>query len=178
MKNHKLRKEKQKMSIDFLFYLLGAIALVSSFGVISVKQPIYAALWLIIVLISLAGIFALLSNLFLFTVQIILYAGAIMTLILFIIMFLNIKEDNTPLEPKKFMLMVGSSALALPFVVLSIKAIMSLDSKPLPIISGFGNVDAIGLTLFGSWVLPFELISILLLVALLGAVTLGQRSKA
>jgi NADH-quinone oxidoreductase subunit J len=164
--------------MDFLFYLLAAITLVSSFGVISVKQPIYAALWLIIVLVALAGIFALLSNLFLFTVQIILYAGAIMTLILFIIMFLNIREENTPKEPKRLGLIFGSSLLALPFILVSIKAILSLDSKPLPIISGFGNVESIGIALFGRWVLPFELISILLLVALLGAVTLGQRSKA
>ena len=107
------------MSITILFYLLSFLTLSSSIGMISVRQPVQAALFFIVTLLSVGALFALLSNTFLFMVQIILYAGAIITLLLFIIMFLGIKEHNIPLEPHRFKTMLLVSVLMVPFVVIT-----------------------------------------------------------
>ena len=92
--------------IDLVFIVLSLIAIGGALGMIIFAQSIYSALILIVCIISLGGIFALLSAPFLFMVQIIVYAGAIMTLILFILMFLNIREEDLPKEPNKFKFIV------------------------------------------------------------------------
>jgi len=166
------------MSVTILFYILGFIALVSSVGMISSRQPIFASLLFIVTLLSLAGLFALLSNSFMFAVQIILYAGAIITLLLFIIMFLGIKHKNLPNEPDRFKTMIIVTVLLIPFTGTTIQQIMKMPSHDLTfIIEGFGSLRNVGMRLFENWIFPFELISILLLVALVGAVTLGKGSR-
>jgi len=166
------------MSVTILFYILGFMALVSSLCMISIRQPVHAALFFIVTLLSIAALFALLSNAFLFAVQIILYAGAIIALLLFIIMFLGIRERNIPQEPGRFKMMGFVAVLLLPFVWTVIKAIERMPSHDLSIIiDDFGSLKNIGMQLFKNWVFPFEIISILLLIALVGAVTLGKGAR-
>ncbi|MDQ1339169.1 MAG: NADH-quinone oxidoreductase subunit [Campylobacterota bacterium] len=161
-----------------LFYLFGSVSLISSIATISVRNPVYSALFFIIALLSLSGLFALLSNTFLFAIQIILYAGAIISLLLFIIMFLGIAEKNIPNEPNRFKTMFVVAVLLLPFVLAVIRGIEGMPANDLSmIIDSFGSLKNVGLELFKSWVFPFELISILLLIALLGAVTLGKGAR-
>ena len=88
--------------IDLLFIGLSFLAICGAIAMLVYANPMYSALGVLISMLSVAGIFALLSATFLFMVQIIVYAGAIMTLILFILMFLNIKEEDLPEEPHKF----------------------------------------------------------------------------
>lgn len=161
-----------------LFYLLALAALAGAAGMVTVRQPISAALSFIVVLVSLAGLYALLSNSFLFAVQIILYAGAIITLMLFIIMFLNVKEQNLPDEPGMGRQMFLGLAGVLPIAGTAAYAVSGIPGTDLSvIISGFGEVKALGQALFTDWIFPFELISILLLAALVGAVTLGKGAR-
>lgn len=162
--------------IDTLFFALAILAVAGGYAMVTCKQTIHSALSLIVSILALAGIFALLSASFLFMVQIIVYAGAIITLLLFIIMFLNVKEENLPEEKNKTSLLVFGTLMLVPFNFLILKAFMNLPSKSLGIKEdGFGDVKAFGDVLFNSWLVPFELISILLLAALVGAVVYARK---
>jgi NADH-quinone oxidoreductase subunit J len=143
------------------------------------KSPIYAALGLLISVISVGGLFALLSASFMFMVQIIVYAGAIMTLLLFILMYLNIDEKDLPQEPKRNFLIGLGIAIMLPINALILDTIAKMPQADMSIVEeGFGGVKEIGLILYKDWLIPFELISILLLVALIGSVVLAKKRKA
>jgi NADH-quinone oxidoreductase subunit J len=161
---------------EILFAILALVTIVSSVVMISAHRPIDSALSFIITLISIAALFALVNATFLFVVQIIIYAGAILSLILFIIMFLNIKDDNLPDEKYKNRWLLATSIIITPFSAILIDLILRSDIA----VNGvsdekFGTIKDVGLTLFSQWVLPFELVSILLLVALIGSVTLSKR---
>lgn len=156
--------------------ILAVVAVVSSIVMISAHRPIDSALSFIVTLISIAALFGLMNATFLFVVQIIIYAGAILTLILFIIMFLNIKDENLPDEKYKNRWLLATSILILPFSAILINLILRSDIAVNNVIDDkFGTIKDVGLTLFSQWVLPFELVSILLLVALVGSVTLSKR---
>ena len=164
--------------IDILFIILALMCISGALGMILFAQPIYSALSLILTILALAGVFALLSAPFLFMVQIILYAGAIITLLLFIIMFLNIRNDELPQEPNKILTIVLGAVLLIPFNVLIFKEFNTLASKPMSILTdGFGSINNFGMELFRNWLVPFELISMLLLAALVGAVVLARKDK-
>ena len=107
--------------IDVLFIGLSLLAIGGAISMIVYSNPMYSALGVLISMLSVAGIFALLNATFLFMVQIIVYAGAIMTLILFILMFLNIKEEDLPKEPHKFKFIALGAIIMIPLNVLVIK---------------------------------------------------------
>ncbi|WP_419769024.1 MAG: NADH-quinone oxidoreductase subunit J [Candidatus Marinarcus sp.] len=162
--------------INFLFIVLSFFAITGGLAMLLYKSPIYAALGLLISVLSVAGLFALLSASFLFIVQIIVYAGAIMTLVLFILMFLNIGDEHLPKEPNRNMLIGLGIAVMLPVNALILDTISKMPNADMSIVAeGFGGIKEIGLKLFSEWLIPFELISILLLVALIGAVVLAKR---
>lgn len=164
--------------IDILFIILSTFAIIGAFGMISFKQPSNSALSFIVTLIAISGLFALLNASFLFMIQIIVYAGAIVTLLLFIIMFLNVNELALPEEKDKFLIMMFGVVFLVPLNIVVFKAFQSLKSKPLEILSSdFGSIEKIGKHLFNNWVLPFELISILLTIALIGAIALAKKDK-
>ena len=166
------------MQNEILFGILALLTLLSAVFMISAHRPIDAALSFIVTLVSLSGLFALLGSTFLFAVQIIIYAGAILSLILFIIMYLNIKDDNLPQEPHKVRWMLGTAAAVAPFCLILIQLVAKTEfPPPADAVEGFGSITTIGLDLYSKWVLPFELISILLLVALIGAVTLAKKEE-
>jgi NADH-quinone oxidoreductase subunit J len=165
--------------IDIVFAFLSLTAIGGGLGMIVLAQPIYSAFSLIVSMVAIAGIFALLSSPFLFAVQIIIYAGAIITLLLFVIMFLNIKNENLPQEPNKFNIIIVGAILLVPFNILIIKAFNTLPHKSMKILStDFGSVQVFGMELFRSWLIPFELISMLLLSALVGAVVYARKEKS
>ena len=166
------------MQNEILFGILALLAIVSAITMISVRRPIDAALSFIVTLVSLAGLFALLGSTFLFVVQLIIYAGAILSLIVFIVMFLNIKDANLPDEPYRFRWMAGTAAIVAPFCFVLIGLIIKTNlGVPAEAVEGFGSIRTIGLDLYSDWVIPFELISVLLLVALVGAVTLASKEE-
>lgn len=164
--------------MDLIFIILSLFAIGGALGMVLFHQPVHSALSLILTIIALAGLFALLSASFLFMVQIIVYAGAIITLLIFIIMFLNVKEVNLPKEPyKNITLFIGSLAL-LPLNFLILRAFSKLPlAQQNVLVEGFGDIKPLGMELFRGWLLPFELISVLLLVALIGAVVLGRKEE-
>ena len=164
--------------IDLIFIGLSLLAILGAVAMIVYANPMYSALGVLISMLSVAGLFALLNATFLFLVQIIVYAGAIMTLILFILMFLNIDEHDLPQEDNKLRNIIWGAIIMLPLNVVILKAVSALPEKDMSIVeTNFGGIKEVGMLLYENWLISFELISILLLVALVGAVVLAKRKK-
>ncbi|RPD47164.1 NADH-quinone oxidoreductase subunit J [Hymenobacter sediminis] len=160
-----------------LFLFLAFVALLSALGVVFAKNPVHSVLFLILTFFALSGHYLLLNAQFLAAVNIIVYAGAIMVLFLFVIMFLNLNVDTEPHKPalaKIAAAIAGGSLLVI--LVAALKDVQptgaatdaSFDSQ-------IGMVDRLGLVLYQQYLLPFELASVLFLVAMVGAVMLGKR---
>ncbi len=155
------------------------MAVLGAIGLILFKHPMNGAMSFVVTLISLAGLYALLSARLMFVIQLIVYAGAIMSLIIFIIMFLNIQDSDLPDEKGRGLFLVGGAVIIAPITWFLFRIVGSLPGSGTKIIGGgFGGVRDVGLLLFKNWLLPFEIVSILLLVALVGAVVLaGKRGE-
>ncbi|MBT8346772.1 MAG: NADH-quinone oxidoreductase subunit J [Desulfofustis sp.] len=154
------------------------LAVLGALGLIIFKHPMNGAMSFVMTLISMAGLYALLSAKLIFAIQLIVYAGAIMSLILFIIMFLNIQEKDLPLDPNRWFYLAGGIIVVAPIAGLLIKISKSLPATEVTVFEdGFGGVKEVGQLLFSQWLLPFEIVSILLLVALVGAVVLAGKRE-
>jgi NADH-quinone oxidoreductase subunit J len=160
---------------QIVFYVLAFVAVVSALQVVLQKSPLYAALNLIVTLVSLALIFAQLSAGFLAAVQVIVYAGAIVVLFIFIIMLLNLTDDGGREFRAVPMKVVGA-------VLVGVIALGVLSAVGSPVVDkfpeapeGFGSIEQVGHSLFGEYVLPFELSGLLLLVAIVGTIVLARR---
>jgi NADH-quinone oxidoreductase subunit J len=159
-----------------LFYLFGTLAVVSALGVILHPHPVYSALCLVLALFQIAGLFILLDAEMVAFLQVIVYAGAIMVLFLFVIMLLNLEREPAapPIAWRLTMLGVGGLlGLELAWFFLR-RATMPSASSTEPA-SDFGSVTSLAATLFTQHALSFELTSVLLLVAVVGAVVLAKR---
>ena len=167
------------MLSQWLFYGFATLSVLGALGLILSRNPMNGAMCFLITLVSLAGLYALLSASLLFVLQLIVYAGAIMSLVVFIIMFLNLQRSDIPVETGKWGYLLGGSLAVIPIGLLLLKVVSSLPGGEVDIVgNGFGQVKEVGLVLFRDWLLPFEVVSILLLVALVGAVVLaGKKEK-
>ncbi len=166
------------MFAEWLFYVFSVLSVLGALGLVLFRHPMSGAMSLIVTMISLAGLYALLSAKLIFVLQLIVYAGAIMSLILFIIMFLNIQTSDLPEEKGRFYYLIGGAILIVPFGSFLIKVVKSLPGSEVTIVGkGFGGVKEVGLILFQDWLLPFEIVSILLLVSLVGAVVLAGKRR-
>jgi NADH-quinone oxidoreductase subunit J len=167
------------MFADGLFLGFAVLAVLGAAGLVLFRHPMNGAMSFVVTLISLAGLYALLSAKLIFALQLIVYAGAIMSLIVFIIMFLNIQPDDLPKEETKLLYILGGIVLVLPIGFLLVKIVKSVPMASTAIVgNGFGGVQQVGLLLFKDWLIPFEIVSILLLVSLVGAVILaGKRGS-
>ena len=167
------------MLSQWLFYGFAALSVLGALGLILSRNPMNGAMCFLITLASLAGLYALLSASLLFVLQLIVYAGAIMSLVVFIIMFLNLQRSDIPVETGKWGYLLGGSLAVIPIGLILLKVVATLPGGEIDIVgNGFGQVKEVGLVLFRDWLLPFEVVSILLLVALVGAVVLaGKKEK-
>lgn len=162
--------------MQFIFFALAAAALISGALVVFQVHPLRSALWLIVNFFAVAGIYLLLNAEFMAAIQIIVYAGAIMVLFLFVIMLLNLRHPeeptNRPYAGQKVAGIVLSLALAffLSYGLSRVQLAPAGAAKP-----GLGNTESIARLLFTDYLLPFEVTSILLLVAIVGAVVLAKR---
>ncbi len=171
--------------MEILFFLLALMAVGSALSVILQRNPIYSAIGLIVTLCSLAGLFLTLAAQFIAAIQIVVYAGAIMVLFVFVIMLLNVRAEEAKLDRQKFL-----KWLALPlFVALLgevyyvIRTVSDLPPPLAPTGSAppetiLGTVESIGTAMFTTYLLPFEATSVLILMAIVGAMHLARREKA
>lgn len=166
------------MFAEGLFFAFAVLAVLGALGLVLFRHPMNGAMSLIVTMISLAGLYALLSAKLIFVLQLIVYAGAIMSLILFIIMFLNIQDSDLPEEKGRLYYLLGGVVAIVPIAAFMIKLVKGIPAREATVVgNGFGGVKEVGLVLFQDWLLPFEIVSILLLVALIGAVVLAGKRR-
>jgi NADH-quinone oxidoreductase subunit J len=159
-----------------LFFFLTFVTLLSAIGVVVARNPVHSVLFLILTFFTLTGHYVLLNAQFLAAVNIIVYAGAIMVLFLFVIMFLNLnvaKEMERPTLGKIAAVISGGLLLVLMVAILRTADPGTYDAAVFN--SQVGMVETLGLVLFRDFILPFELVSVLFLVSMVGAVMLGKK---
>ncbi len=161
-----------------LFLVLAVLTVVAALTVVLHPNPVKCALSLIVTLFLLAVIFVLLEAHMIAALQIIVYAGAIMVLFLFVIMLLNLQSDDPERGRRRFVLRglawAGGAILAVELAMLTRGAPVGTSGAAPP---GYGGAPAVAKALFTDFLLPFELTSILLLVAVVGAVVLAQKQR-
>jgi NADH-quinone oxidoreductase subunit J len=167
------------------FYLFGLIAIASSIAFVTRKSPIAAALWLVNTMFSLAALYAMLEAHFIAVIQVLVYAGAIMVVFLFVVMLLNLGHPSEIADARGKWGKIAAGALGIALLA----QIMALAGQRLPepftpggdfdpnVVRDLGAVGSVAQPLFNEYLLAFELTSILLLVAIVGAVVLGRRRR-
>jgi len=156
-----------------LFYVISALLVLSSLMVVFLRNVIHCALALVAALFLIAILFVMLHAPMMGVLQVLVYAGAIMVLFLFVIMFLN----PTASEPRR-KLWWGFGSLAALLLAASLAALLSNGGAPADPVAAtetFGSPETLAKSLFTDFVLPFEITSVLLLVAIIGAVVLAKR---
>jgi NADH-quinone oxidoreductase subunit J len=162
---------------DILFYVFAALTLLCGTLVIAnpfSRNPVTSAMFLVLTIISMAGLFVLLHAYFLAAVQILVYAGAVMVLFLFVIMLLDLKDEERR-RIKKFSLVTGLISVGA-IVAIFLKVLVTTKTGanlPAPMLEG--EPAALGKLLFTQYLLPFEVVSVLLLVAMMGVILLSKK---
>jgi len=167
------------MIIDYvIFFGLALIAVASALGMLLSKNAIYSALYLIVNFITVAIFYLLLNAGFIALTQITVYAGAIMVLFLFVIMLLGAERlpDTQTLPWQRPLAIILAAMLAVETILVLLRGPLgAAPAAQLP--EAFGTPQLVGETLFGPYLLPFEVISILLLAAMVGVVVLNRRNR-
>lgn len=161
---------------DVLFFVFGGLALACGFMTVAnpfSRSPVASALFLVLTMVWLAGLFVLLHAFFIAAVQILVYAGAVMVLFLFVIMLLDLKEEERRTW-NRFGVGAGFITVAGLLGVLGATILKShAGAGATPELEG--TTHALGLALFQRYLLPFEVVSVLLLVGMLGVILLSRR---
>ena len=166
------------MLASLLFILFAGMAVGCAIAMVAQRNPLYSAISLIGVLVSLACLYVMLAAPFIAAVQVIVYAGAIMVLVVFVIMLLNV-EDEEPRRNRLAFLVPTAIALAAILIAETAFILYSVQSSPYTPrdnVSNVGLTASVGTGLFTEYLLPFEVTSILLLMAIVGAMSLARRS--
>ena len=163
--------------VALLFILFAGMAIGCAVSMVAQRNPLYGAISLIGVFISLACLYVTLAAPFIAAVQVIVYAGAIMVLVVFVIMLLNVEEEERlPLRLRSLVpIAVGLAAMLFAEAAFIIFFVQASPSTPKTNISDVGLTSSIGAGLFTTYLLPFEITSVLLLMAIVGAITLARR---
>jgi len=158
-----------------LFYLFGALAVLFALSMLlNVHNTVAGALSLVVTMVSLAAIYVLLEAHFVAAIQIMVYAGAIVVLFLFVVMLLNLRDDD--FAPGRQRLVRVAGALAGVFALAQFLRWLAPGLPELPAVpAGFGGHRAVGIALYTDYVLLVELIALLLLAAIVGALVLAKR---
>jgi NADH-quinone oxidoreductase subunit J len=160
---------------DVLFYVFAALTLLCAILVVAnpfSRNPVTSAMFLVLTIISMSGLFLLLHAFFLAAVQILVYAGAVIVLFIFVIMLLDLKEEQRR-KIKFFGLIAGlvSVGIVVSIFIKSLASIKPLAAEP----TLEGETYALGKLLFTQYTLPFEIVSVLLLVAMVGVILLSKK---
>jgi len=157
-----------------LFWTFAAVAVASAVLCITRTSPVASALWLVMTLFQIAALFVLLDAQFLAVLQVLVYAGAIMVLFLFVIMLLDLKEEERR-KVKKLGLGAGLISVGA-IVAIFVRSLLAANpGKELVNPTAVGDTGTLGKMLFTKYLLPFEIVSILLLVAMVGVILLSKK---
>lgn len=163
--------------LALLFILFAGLAVGCAISVVVQRNPLYSAISLIGVFIALACLYVTLAAPFIAAVQVIVYAGAIMVLVVFVIMLLNVEEEERRPLRLRILVPIGVALAAILFAETAFIIFFVHEARATPsgTISDIGQTSSIGAGLFTTYLLPFEVTSILLLMAVVGAMTLARR---
>ncbi len=156
------------------FYIAGAMAVATALGSVLARDPLRAALSLIVCFLSLAVLYVLLSAQFVAAIQIIVYAGAIMVFFVIVIMMLD--PGRVTGGPRILWILLGLAGAGL-IAALLIDSLAGVPSYGGDVTAGFGTTEEVGMSIFRRFILPFEVLSFLLLAAMIGAVVLTRKDE-
>ena len=163
-----------------LFYVLAAILVFAALRVVTARNPVHAALWLVLAFFTAAAHWLMLRAEFLAIALVLVYVGAVMVLFLFVVMMLDVNFDNLRTQFKSY-LPVGATVFVLVLVEM---ALVLLGNKPVgvavataPAPTGGSNTRALGALLYTDYVYPFEIAAVVLLVAIIAAIALTHRRR-
>jgi NADH-quinone oxidoreductase subunit J len=160
----------------YLFYIFAALTLVCALLVVAnpfSRNPVTSAMFLVLAIGFMAGLFVLLNAFFLAAVQILVYAGAVMVLFLFVIMLLNVKEEERRPYRKLAIAMALAAAGTIAALILKVVDQSGVGAGLKPSLEG--GTRELGRLLFTQYLLPFEIVSVILLVAMVGVVLLSKK---
>jgi len=164
--------------LEIIFYILSAITLGTAFLTVFSKNPIHSAIYLVVCFFSLAGHYVLFNAQFLAIVHIIVYAGAIMVLLLFTLMLMNLNKEDEVSKPKwvSFAALISACILG----VVLIAALKSAQPEVMDYANtgeDFQSIKVLGKVLLNEYQVPFEFASVLLLVSMIGAVLISKKEE-
>ena len=160
-----------------LFYAFGGLSVLASLWMITRRSPLSSALSLVVAFIGLAALYALLEAQLLFVVQVWVYAGAVMVLVLFVIMLLNLREEETRPGAASWgrFLLYGVIAAAVGWKALGVLA--GVRAVAPPVSKEWGGVASVAEILFTRYLVPFQIVGLLLLAVVVGVVALAKRAR-
>ncbi len=158
----------------FFFYFAGA-TLLSSLLTVALRDPIHCTIALLSALLHVAGLFILLHAEFIAAIQIIIYAGAVLVLYLFVLMLLDLKQAETVLVGQ-YRFALFFAAVLLGEIGLLLSRAPFLNDQVIPLPPKMGNTQALGVALFTDYLFPFEVVGVLLLGAIVGALVLAKQT--
>jgi NADH-quinone oxidoreductase subunit J len=166
---------------DFFFFLFAAMAILSAIFMVTQANPVASVVYLVVTFFALSGLFVILDAHFIAAVQVIVYAGAIMVLFLFVIMLLNL-GSGVPADIRRGLARVLAGSVALALIVVLTRLVLGdpgtealAPSALASVLESKGAVRALAEPLFNRYLVAFEVTSVLLLVAIIGAVVLARR---
>lgn len=162
---------------DLFFYLLAAVAIASALMVVTRRNAVHSAMYLVLAMAAIAGIFIQLGSLFIAALQIIVYAGAIMVLFLFVIMMLNLKRDEFGFDSRIFQRIFAFVLGAIFMVQLILVVVKFPFQGGKPIDYSMGDIPSLSRKLFIDYLYPFEIVGVLLLAAIIGAVVIARKHE-
>jgi NADH-quinone oxidoreductase subunit J len=157
-----------------VFYFFAALSVVGGVMMITRKSAVHSAVYLVLTFVSVSAIYIILGADFLFAVQVLVYAGGILVLFLFVIMLVNLEEPRRYTGGKLHLVTAAVITLLLFGMLAGLFARAGAGQVLVSSGQAEGNLQAVGLALFRDYMFPFEVVSVLLLVAMIGAIVLGR----
>jgi len=162
--------------IPVFFAYFSLVSILAGILTVALRNPVHCGLALLTLLLHVAGLFVLLNAEFLFAVQIIVYAGAILVLYLFVLMLLNLKTEERYLHTRYALILFAGVAILGELIVLMLRSPLGGDKGDAPAAAVLkeGASYAVGIKMFGDYLLPFEIVGVFLLGAIIGAIVLAK----
>ena len=166
--------------VPFFFAYFSLVSIAAGVLTVALRHPVHCGLALLTLLLHVAGLFVLLNAEFLFAVQIIVYAGAILVLYLFVLMLLNLKTEERYLHTRYAAMLFGGMAVCGELVLLVLRSPFggAKGDAPAAAILQDGGSYAVGIKMFSDYLLPFEIVGVFLLGAIIGAIVLAKTPTA
>lgn len=166
--------------VPFFFAYFSLVSIAAGVFTVALRNPVHCGLALLTLLLHVAGLFVLLNAEFLFAVQIIVYAGAILVLYLFVLMLLNLKTEERYLHTRYVLMLFAAVAIFGELVLLVLRSPFggAKGDAPTAAVLKDGGSYAVGIKMFSDYLLPFEIVGVFLLGAIIGAIVLAKTPTA